>query len=181
MFEEFPVLETSRLRLRAFKESDAHCLYKIRSNDEVMKYMDTPSHKSINTSKEMIKNILSDYESKDGLNWAICEKDSDEMIGYVGFWRMIPQHLRAEIGYALRPAFWKQGLAKEAIDIALDFGFQQLRLHSVEANVNPANIASIILLKKLSFVREAYFRENYIFNGKFLDSVVYSLLESDYN
>ncbi|MFM7401569.1 MAG: GNAT family N-acetyltransferase, partial [Bacteroidota bacterium] len=52
--------------------------------------------------------------------------------------------------------------------------------HSVEANVNPGNKRSILLLERCGFVREAYFRENYYFEGKFLDTAVYSLLSADF-
>ena len=55
--------------------------------------------------------------------------------------------------------------------------FQQLHLHSIEAIVNPDNVASIGILEKNGFVREAYYKEDYYFEGKFLDSAVYSLLE----
>jgi ribosomal-protein-alanine N-acetyltransferase len=51
-----------------------------------------------------------------------------------------------------------------------------MKLHSVEANVNPANNSSIKLLKKNKFVKEAHYKENYFYDGKFLDSAVYSLL-----
>jgi len=64
----------------------------------------------------------------------------------------------------------------EAIDMAIDYGFKELKFHSIEANINPNNIASRNLLLKKGFVKEAYFKENYYFNGKFLDSEIYSLL-----
>lgn len=179
-FEVFPNITTERLSLRSFTEGDAHDLFALRSNESVMKYMDISPHKSSEDSMHMIRSICDDYKGKKGLNWAICEAGSKQMIGYVSFWRILHEHSRAEIGYALRPAFWRQGIAKEALLAIIEFGFETLRLHSVFANVNPSNVASIILLKKLGFVKEAYFRENYLFNGKFLDSVVYSLLESDY-
>jgi len=58
----------------------------------------------------------------------------------------------------------------------LAFGFIELHLHSIEANVNPGNAASIRLLERNHFTREAYFRENFFYNGKFLDTVIYSKL-----
>jgi ribosomal-protein-alanine N-acetyltransferase len=58
----------------------------------------------------------------------------------------------------------------------LDYGFNIMNLHSVEANVNPDNLASIKLLANNGFKREAYFKENYFYNGKFLDTMIYSLL-----
>jgi ribosomal-protein-alanine N-acetyltransferase len=51
-----------------------------------------------------------------------------------------------------------------------------MKLHSVEADVNPANQPSIKLLERNNFVREAYFKENYFYDGKFLDSAIYTLL-----
>jgi ribosomal-protein-alanine N-acetyltransferase len=67
----------------------------------------------------------------------------------------------------------------EALTEVLKFGFQTIGLHSVEANVNPKNAASIKLLIKNGFNREAYFRENYYFNGQFLDSEIYSLINPE--
>jgi ribosomal-protein-alanine N-acetyltransferase len=64
----------------------------------------------------------------------------------------------------------------EALEIVLDYGFGKIKLHSVEANANPENAASIKLLERNGFIREGYFKENYFFNGKFSDSAIYSLL-----
>ncbi|MGE5859464.1 MAG: GNAT family N-acetyltransferase, partial [Ignavibacteria bacterium] len=62
----------------------------------------------------------------------------------------------------------------------LNYGFKVMNLHSIEANVNPDNKASIRLLERNNFTREAYFKENYFYNGKFLDSAIYSLLISEF-
>ena len=66
---------------------------------------------------------------------------------------------------------------QEAMEAVLLYGFQKMKLDSVEANVNPFNAASIKLLEKNGFVREGYFRGNYYYNGKFLDSAIYALLQ----
>ena len=68
---------------------------------------------------------------------------------------------------------------QEPITVVLEYGFNVMKLHSVEALVNPNNIASIRLLEKNGFIREAYFKENYFYNGRFLDTAVYSLLTSE--
>jgi len=70
----------------------------------------------------------------------------------------------------------RKGIMQEALIKILDHGFNIMRLHSVEANVNPNNLASIKFLEKNDFIREAYFKENYYFNGRFLDSAIYSLI-----
>jgi ribosomal-protein-alanine N-acetyltransferase len=66
---------------------------------------------------------------------------------------------------------------QEAMTVVLEYGFNTIKLHSVEANVNPNNTRSIQLLEKNGFVREAYHRENYYYNGHFLDSAIYSLID----
>jgi ribosomal-protein-alanine N-acetyltransferase len=66
----------------------------------------------------------------------------------------------------------------EAMTAVINYGFDDLKLHSIEANVNPGNASSIRLLERSGFIREAYHRENYYYNGHFLDSAIYSLVNS---
>ena len=179
-FNVFPILETERLILRDFSYCDTRDLFIIRSDQRVMEFMDSPVHQSLSDSEEMIDLMFESFQNKTGINWAIENKFNGRMIGYVGFWRIITEHVRAEIGYALKPPVWGKGYMKEAIMAALYFGFEQLGLHSVEANVNPKNLASVRLLKSLGFKKEGHFRENYYFDGQFFDSEIYSLLESDF-
>jgi len=68
---------------------------------------------------------------------------------------------------------------QEAFSEVVNYGFKVMKLHSIEANVNPANEASIKLLEKNNFIREAYYEENYYYNGKFLDTAIYSLLTTE--
>jgi ribosomal-protein-alanine N-acetyltransferase len=70
------------------------------------------------------------------------------------------------IFYVLHPLFQGRGLMQEAMIIVIDYGFRAMHLHSIEANVNPDNAASIKLLERNNFVREAYHKENSYFNGK---------------
>ena len=179
IFTSFPNLESERLIFREFKIKDAEDLFFIRSNDEVMEYMDTTKHNSIKDSEELISSVHESYKNKNGINWAIVEKSTNSFIGYFGYWRMIPEHCRAEIGYALKPKYWGKGYMKEALNKLVDFGFNELGLHSIEANVNINNNSSIKLLEKKGFIKEAHFRENYLFNGVYLDSIIYSLIESN--
>ena len=64
----------------------------------------------------------------------------------------------------------------ECLKTVLSFGFNQLHFHSIEADINPDNDVLRQLLKKHGFKQEAYFKENYFYNGVFLDSEIYSLL-----
>ncbi|MES2446488.1 MAG: GNAT family protein [Bacteroidota bacterium] len=60
----------------------------------------------------------------------------------------------------------------------IHFAFREMKLHSISANINPGNDASRQILLKHGFEKEAYFKEDYYFQGKFLDSEVYGLINS---
>ena len=179
IFKSFPEFESERLLFRKFLLSDAKDLLFIRSNDAVMKYLDIARFESIADAEKMIQTVSESYDKETGINWGIVEKHSKNFIGYFGFWRMIPEHCRAEIGYALKPEYWGRGYMYETINRMVRFGFKNMNLHSIEANVNPDNDKSKKVLEKIGFKKEAYFRENYLFNNRFLDSIIYSLLEKD--
>ncbi len=179
IFETFPQLESERLFYKQFQEDDAETLFEIRANNEVMEYMDSYPEPDILSMKEKIKEMNLSFHMKLGINWAIFEKLSSKMIGYFGIWKLDRDNCRGEIGYALSPDFWGKGFMGETFKTIIPFGFQKLHLHSFEANVNPLNMNSIRILEKQCFKKEAYFRENYLFDGKFIDSIIYSILESD--
>ena len=179
IFKSFPEFESERLLFRKFLLSDAKDLLLIRSNDAVMKYLDIARFESIADVEKMVQTVSESYDNETGINWGIVEKHSNNFIGYFGFWRMIPEHCRAEIGYALKPEYWGRGYMYETINRMVRFGFKNMNLHSIEANVNPDNDKSKKVLEKIGFKKEAYFRENYLFNNRFLDSIIYSLLEKD--
>lgn len=179
-FEEFPQLKTQRLLLRKQELRDAADLQEMRSNEQVMTYMDSDRHDDVRTSEAFIVKTLKIYEQGNGLFWSITAAETGNFLGDIILRNIDRTNARAEIGYTLKPEFWGLGYMKEAISAVIAFGFKDLQLHSIEANINPANDTSRGLLLKMGFVKEAYFRENYFYNGKFLDSEIYSLLERDF-
>jgi len=179
IFKSFPELESERLLFRRILQSDSKDLFLIRTDDDVMRYLDIARFESIGDAEKWVQTADESYNKETGINWGIVEKHSNNFIGYFGFWRMIPEHCRAEIGYALKPEFWGKGYMYETINRIVKFGFENMNLHSIEANVNPLNERSKKVLERIGFKKEAYFRENYLFNNTFLDSIIYSLLEKD--
>jgi [ribosomal protein S5]-alanine N-acetyltransferase len=175
-FTPFPILNTARLHLRNITEDDATDLFALRSNKEVLAYLDRAPAASVDEVVTLIQAIRDMERQNDAITWALSIQGSHQLIGTIGFWKIQKEHYRAEIGYLLQPAHQGKGLMQEALSVVLAYGFQALHLHSVEANVNPANTASIKLLERNGFVQEGYFRENYYFDGRFIDSAIYSLL-----
>ena len=179
IFENFPVLESKRIQYKKILVTDAEDIFKIRSSDDVMKYMDTSKMVSRTESIKFIESMDESFKKGNGINWGLIEKFTNNFVGYFGFWRIDSKNCRGEIGYALCPESWGKGYMLETFRTLIKFGFEELNLHSIEANVNPENISSIKLLEKFGFKREAYFKENYFFNNEFKDSIIYSLLKSD--
>lgn len=177
-FSPFPILQTERLLLRQIDLHDAPALYALRSHEAVLKYLDRPRPASQQEILALIELITATWQKSEALSWVLALKGQPQhLIGTIGYWRMQKEHFRAEIGYMLHPDFHRQSLMTEALTAVLDYGFQHMNLHSVEAHVNPENSGSIRLLEKAGFVREAYFRENYFYNGRFLDTAVYGLVK----
>ena len=174
----FPELHTERLILRQVSESDVAEIFFLRSDERQLKYLDKKPATSFDEALTWIRLIADLQEKEEGYMWAICLKNDPKLIGTFCFWNIQKEHFRAEIGYSLHPDFQGKGIMHESMKAALDFGFKQLKFHSVEANVNPANEKSIALLQRNNFVKEAHFKENYYFNGIFIDSAIYSLLAS---
>jgi len=178
-FNPFPKLETERLILDQPLTEDDKALFELRSDERVMRYIDRPRAKTINDAKELLLKIQDAINKNDGITWALRSKTSPFLIGTIGYWRIDKENFRAEIGYMLHPGFQGRGIMQEAMEKVLSYGFKELNFHSIEAQVNIANAASIKLLESKGFIQEGYFRENYYYEGRFLDTAIYSLLTRD--
>jgi ribosomal-protein-alanine N-acetyltransferase len=180
-FHPFPILYTERLVLKSITKNDANNIFMLRSDKKIMQFISRPMAASVHDALEYINKIQESLMSKYGITWAISLRNDNNVIGTIGFWRIENEHYRAEIGYMLSKDFHGKGIMHEAMQPVLNYGFHVMKLHSVEADADPNNIASIKLLEKNNFMREAYLKENYYFNGKFFDTVIYSLLVQNFN
>jgi len=177
-FNPFPFLSTERLNLRRISDEDEKEIFFLRSDKEMLQFLDRDPTQSIDEAREWIRMINKGIDDNQYIAWAIALKNDPLLIGTITFWNVKYEHYRAEIGYALHPLFQGRGLMNEAMTAVINYGFDSLKLHSIEANVNPSNAPSIRLLERSGFIREAYHRENYYYNGHFLDSAIYSLINS---
>ena len=176
-FSIFPAIKTARLVLRKVNLTDAPEILYLRSDEAVMRYIDKERAATILDAEIFVKRIIQSLDFNDGITWAIALKeDPAKLIGTIGYWRIIKEHYRAEIGYMLHPGYWKKGFMKEALEKVVDMGLNELGLHSIEAHINPDNQASAAILTSAGFVKEAHFKEDYFFNGIFKDTAIYSRL-----
>ena len=175
-FLPFKNLESDRLLLRQITAADVNEIYELRSNKDEMKYIPRPLCITHEDAMELVKMIQQKIEENEGINWAITLKGDDRLIGYIGHYRIKWEHFRSEIGYMILPKYNGQGIVSEAIKLVVQYGFNEMNMHSLEGIIDPENAASARVLEKNGFVKEAHFIENEFFDGKFIDSVVYTLL-----
>ncbi|MDP9229869.1 MAG: GNAT family N-acetyltransferase [Bacteroidota bacterium] len=175
-FDPYPLMTTERLSLRQIEQTDVNEIFFLRSDKKVMEFVDRPPCKSLEEASLFIEKINGSEKNNEAIQWAITLKDETTLIGTICYWNLNKENYRAEIGYVLNPQYHGKGIMQEAMTTVLDYGFRIIKLHSIEANVNPDNESSIKLLERNKFIKEAYFKENYFFDGKFLDTAIYSLL-----
>ncbi|HLN96766.1 MAG TPA: GNAT family N-acetyltransferase [Flavobacterium sp.] len=178
-FNPFPVLETERMILKQLDDQQVDMLFELRSDPETMQYVKRPMVTTREEAEQHLQLITSKIEANEGINWGLYLREQpDQAIGVMGHYRIHVEHFRSEVGYMVLRPYWGRGLVTEALHAVLQYGFETMQLHSTEAIIDPANIASARVLEKNGFVKEAHFLENEFFEGKFIDTMVYSLLKS---
>lgn len=174
-FDPFPLIETSRLRLRAPTLDDEEAMFRVVSDPRVMKYLGR-AFATREQTREKLTQVLEGIRGGMTSLWILTDRESGAYLGSASLWNWNKPSFRAEVGYELTSSQWGRGLVPEAMTPILRFGFERMGLHSVEGQVHPENQGSIRVLEKLGFQKKAHFRENY-FNGEsFEDTAVYSLL-----
>jgi len=171
------VLRTERLDLRWLIEDDVDAHYAIFSDPAVTRYWSGAPWTAREQAVKGVADTLANYADDSGLRFAIVLRASGEMIGNATLHHFFEQNRRCEIGYALGSKHWGKGYAFEALQAVLDYGFGELDLNRIEADVDPNNLASCRLLEKLGFRKEGYMPERWIVHGEPADTVNYGLLK----
>jgi RimJ/RimL family protein N-acetyltransferase len=171
-----PLLVTERLRLRELRPDDRDGVFELFGDPQVTRFWSFPAWTDIAQADA----FLAGDDDPGKLAWAVADRASDELVGTTTILDLRHDQGRAEIGFSLRRAYWKRGLAREAVTGALDYGFGMLGLRRFEADVDPRNAASLALLGDLGFVREGLLRARWFVNGEACDSVILGLLADDW-
>ncbi len=174
IFKIFPELETERLILDEITMDDLEDFHAMRSDIRIMKYIQGRLAKTKQDSIDVIQRSHHLLEEGNNISWGIRWKETNQLIGSIGFYRIQWPNLRGEIGYILHPDFQRKGIMSEAIQKTSDFGFQIMKFHSIEAVLDPQNKPCEKLLIRNGFIKEAHYKENFFSEGKFYDSLVYT-------
>lgn len=178
--DTFPVIETVRLVLRQITKDDADDLFKYLSDEKVMKYYGLEPFNSIDEALKEIEWYHSIFEENSGIRWGITWKGSGKVIGSCGYLNKVPEHFRSDIGFELSQDFWRQGIASEALEAVIRYGFEQLNLQRIQALIEPPNISSQKLVERNGFMKEGLLRNYEYTCGKFDDLFMYSLIKQDF-
>ncbi len=172
-------MTTARLRLRPMRRDDAEALFLVFSDAQTMRYWSSPPHGSPLLTAEVIERAQMAFIAGDGVEWAITRAGDDTAVGKIGHWRWQRTHSRSEVGFILRRDLWGQGLAAEALATVVDWGFRRLGLHSTEAQLDAANIASRRTLERVGFRREGLLRQSYFDGREYRDTLLYGLVRDE--
>lgn len=180
IWDEFPILETDRLFLRDIRLSDKQRLYEIWGNPLVNQYTDFPGLDDPEMVHTFIKMARERFNSKNGIRWGIILKENDLLIGTIGFNRWITQFGNfAVLGYDLDSAYWRNGYSYEAGRAVIEYGYNIMKLHRIEADIDTDNIASKKLLEKLEFELEGIHRDRFYWGGKYQTAAMYAKLSEN--
>jgi ribosomal-protein-alanine N-acetyltransferase len=176
----FPSFETDRLQLREIVASDAHDLLAIHSNQRAMQWYGADPLKGIEQAEKLIAVFASWRQLPNpGARWGIQRKSDRQFLGSCGLFKWNRPWKSCVIGYELAASARGNGFMLEALSAMLDWGFRNMELNRIEAQVHRENLASTKLLEKLGFVWEGCMREAGFWNGGHHDLQQFALLQRD--
>lgn len=179
MEKRFPIIETKRVILREVTTADAADMLSYLSDENVVKHMGLVPFQTAEDVLDEISWYQCIYNEGTGIRWGITLKDSGQVIGSCGFLNMLPKHYRAEVGYELSKDYWGKGIASEALEAVVTYGFHHFQFERIQALIEPANVSSQKLVERQGFIREGLLRHYEYTCGKFDDLFMYSILKEE--
>lgn len=179
MAETFPTLHTSRLDLVEIKQEHLEDIFKLFSDNSVTKFYNVVTLNKEEEAQKYIDWFRSRFAEDAGIRWGISLKGHKNIIGTAGFNNWTLNH-KANLGYDLQSDFWNKGYVTEALEAVIDFGFQELDINRIEAEVMPGNTASERVLTKLGFTNEGILSQWMYWNDKHYDMTMFSLLRGEF-
>lgn len=172
---EISHLTTDRLKLRIVDSQVLDFVFTNYSEYELKHFF----------SEDHLERISKQYQgglstfNKSFVFFYLIDQKTERCIGWCGYHTWYKDHDRAEIGYVLfDDSYMGKGIMTEALKPIIQYGFNKMKLHRIEAMVGPFNTASLKLMDKFGFVKEGHLKEHYLRDGVYEDSVVFGLLKS---
>ncbi len=183
---EFPVLHTSRLLLREITPDDAPALFAMHGDAHLMRFYGSNPLPDLASAQNLVR-VFAKWRTdpNPGIRWGIQRIDPNgesdaTLIGTCGLFKWNPDWRKCTVGYELLGNAQGHGYMREALEAALTWGFDQMRLNRVEAQIHPDNAASIKLVQQLNFIEEGRQREGAFFGGRYHDMLEFALLKREF-
>ncbi len=174
-----PVLTGSRITLRELRVSDAPSLFAMLTTEEVSRFISPPP-----TTVEGVERFIiwANRERAAGnyACFAIVPHGMDTAVGLFQVRQLEPGWGTAEWGFAMGSAFWGTGLFAEGAQMVLEFAFETIGVHRLEARAAVQNGRGNGALRKLGAVCEGVLRRSFLRNGQYLDQALWAILADDY-
>jgi ribosomal-protein-alanine N-acetyltransferase len=148
------------------------------SDEENIRYYDPAPMTQLEQAQQSIERHRRRFAQQEALRWGIGLKGENRVIGAGGYsWDA--ENQSAGLSYILAKPYWNQGIMTEALTAMIQFGFEHIHLHRIEARVAYPNLASARLLEKLGFQEEGRLRDGQYVNNQFVDESLFALITSN--
>ena len=170
-------LKGTNIYLRALEPEDLEFVYAIENNELVWEVSNTQTPYSRFLIKQYLENAHQDiYEAKQ-LRLAICLNDSQKAIGLIDLFDFDPKNSRAGLGLVIADlASRNKGIGSEALELVINYSFQQLQLHQLYANIGSDNEISLQLFTKFGFQKIGIKKDWIKVNNHYKDELLFQLI-----
>lgn len=177
-------IASDQFDLRTLVEADAASLARLLTDNKYYWSTYEPLHRpdfyTVEAQRRKIAESLMFLAEKREFSFGIFAKGTNQLIGHISLYavKRLP-YSSAFVGYSMDERFAGRGIATAATKAIVQFAFNQVGVHRVEAYVAPKNEASIRVLEKAGFVREGLLRRLLYINGEWVDHYMYAILKED--
>lgn len=176
------LLHTKRLRIREISLNDLENIHALHALAETDQYntLGIPEH--IQTTEKIVNEWLAAQNTNPQVSYIFCIEhiDTKQFIGLIALNVGKPTFRMAEVWYKTHVKHWRNGYTSEALTKLLDFGFNTLQLHRIEAGCAVENIASSKVLEKVGMTQEGMKRKVLPIRGAWVDAYLYAILDEDF-
>ncbi|SHG49801.1 GNAT family N-acetyltransferase [Ornithinibacillus halophilus] len=176
-----PVIETDNFRLRGMKISDAEALFSFMKQKETMRYITPNPVTSVEELQKNIQGYLDNFHNHKEIPWVITDLKTNQVIGQFRLHKLNYWHKKTELGVVISDSYQRKGVMTELLGLVLTFIFETLDFNRVVGDIFADNEGSRKLLEKYGFTKEGVLRQTDFDGENYHDTVVYSMLKSEYN
>ncbi len=177
-------LETNRIILRDYANTDIDAYYCLKNDDETMYYLQDIKLHSLEEAEVDLDSVIKDQESKKReLYFLHMElKDTKEQIGSVGYHvtNWTPVGKLVHLGYFIYPKFWNNGYMTEAVRKVMEYAFEENNVYRITTGCVKENVGSERVMLKCGMIKEAEHIDFEWHDGKMKTRLEYRMLKNEW-